>query len=192
MKLLLKLEKESHHSEYEETTEPNGTKRIKIKGMRSQDIARILTPSNFKKMNHELEGHNEYAHEEARELLFDFQCTSKFTTFLGGHNEYALEEARELLFDFQCTSKFTTFFKRSKVFVRNSMVFLLLINRQRNQHQMNPQNQSNPQNLYHGKQTPKINGPAFKRTILNDHYLIQKDYLRTIKCLFRFLYLYIL
>ena len=49
--------------------------------MRSQDITTILTPSNFKEMNQELEGHNEYAHEEARESLFDFKCTSKFTTF---------------------------------------------------------------------------------------------------------------
>merc|ERR1712062_211869 len=46
---------EAHKSEYEETFEPNGTKKIKIKGMRSEDIAKILTSNNFNKLSEEYE-----------------------------------------------------------------------------------------------------------------------------------------
>ena len=60
--------KEAHKSEYEEIVEPNGNKRLKMKGMRSEDIGKILTSDNFKQLSPEFKPKHEV--EVAREILF--------------------------------------------------------------------------------------------------------------------------
>ena len=62
---LLKLKKEINNSEYEEVNEPNGTNRIKMKGMRSQDIATILTSANFNEFSQNSQSYQQKAPEEA-------------------------------------------------------------------------------------------------------------------------------
>lgn len=66
------MKKEAHKSEYEETFETDGTKRIRIKGMRSQDIAQILTSNNFKQLSHEFEADKKDIDEEKRKFQMFF------------------------------------------------------------------------------------------------------------------------
>lgn len=71
MKPTLEIKKGINNSEYEELLETNGNKRIKMKGMRSEDIATILTSENFKEFK-KLQSDQQEAHEEGCKFILDF------------------------------------------------------------------------------------------------------------------------